>query len=191
MQELKNEILCANSSQAKGQVERANQILQDRLVKELRLRGLSDMQPGNAYLPEFIANLNQRFAVPPRSLHDAHRPLTKLEDLAYILVWQEPRILSKNLTLQIKKAVYQIHTERPTYSLHNATVTVHEDAAGQVTIFSKATALEFIIFHKQVHQAEIVDTKELDRVLPTPTTLHKPGPNHPRRTRRLPPTGSL
>jgi transposase len=190
MQELKIEILCANTPQAKGRVERANQTLQDRLVKELRLRGISDMQSGNAYLPEFIADFNQRFAVPPRSLHDAHRPLTALEDLSHILVWQEPRILSKNLTLQFKKVVYQIHTDRPTYALHNATVKVCEDAAGQVTILYKAKPLEFTVFHKQEHQAEIVDSKGLDHALPIQPTPHKPGPNHPWRTHRLPPTGS-
>ena len=55
------------SPQAKGRVERANQTLQDRLVKELRLRGISDMEAGNAYLPEFREDFNRRFAVPPRS----------------------------------------------------------------------------------------------------------------------------
>ena len=191
MQSLEIPILCANTPQAKGRVERANQTLQDRLVKELRLRGISSMQSGNAYLPELIADFNQRFAVPPRSLHDAHRPLTALEDLSHILVWQEPRILSKNLTLQFKKVVYQIHTDRPTYALHNATVKVCEDAAGQVTILYKAKPLEFTIFHKQAHQAEIVHSKGLDMAIPNQPTPHKPGPNHPWRTHRLPPTGSL
>ena len=75
MQELDIQILCANTPQAKGRVERANQTLQDRLVKEMRLRGISSMAQGNAYLPEFIQDFNQRFAVPPRSQNDAHRPL--------------------------------------------------------------------------------------------------------------------
>ena len=53
MDELDIQIICANSPQAKGRIERANQTLQDRLVKELRLRGISDMEAGNAYLPDF------------------------------------------------------------------------------------------------------------------------------------------
>ena len=76
MQELEIQILCANTPQAKGRVERANQTLQDRLVKEMRLRGISTMEQGNAYLPEFMADFNRRFAVLPRSHHDAHRPLS-------------------------------------------------------------------------------------------------------------------
>jgi len=56
------EIICANSSQAKGRVERANKTLQDRLVKELRLTGISTMEAGNAFLPTFMADYNTRFA---------------------------------------------------------------------------------------------------------------------------------
>jgi len=54
MLELDIQIICANTPQAKGRVERVNQTLQDRLVKEMRLRGISNMTEGHAYLPEFI-----------------------------------------------------------------------------------------------------------------------------------------
>jgi hypothetical protein len=63
--ELNIEILCANSSQAKGRVERANRTLQYRLVKELRLVSISDMAAGNAYLPRFMERYNAKFAKPP------------------------------------------------------------------------------------------------------------------------------
>lgn len=179
MQELDIEILCANTPQAKGRVERANQTLQDRLVKELRLRGISTMEQGNAYLPEFILDFNRRFAVPPRSQHDAHRPLIASENLAQILTWQEPRTLSKNLTLQFNKVVYQIQTERPTYALRNAQVTVCEDGSGQISILYKTKPLAFTIFHKQQHQADIVDTKQVDRALQNQRKAHKPASNHP------------
>ena len=76
MQELDIQIICANTPQAKGRVERAIQTLQDRLPKELRLRGISCREAGNAYLPEFMADFNRRFAVPPRSTHDGHRPIS-------------------------------------------------------------------------------------------------------------------
>jgi len=64
--ELDIQIICANSPQAKGRVERANQTLQDRLVKELRLRRPSTLERANAYLPEFMADFNRRFSLPPR-----------------------------------------------------------------------------------------------------------------------------
>jgi hypothetical protein len=104
---LEIEIICANSPQAKGRVERVIQTLQDRLPKELRLLGLSNMTDGNAYLPQFMADLNQRFAVEPRSSVNAHRPLTAKDDLARILTWQETRTLSKNLTLQFQKIAFR------------------------------------------------------------------------------------
>jgi transposase len=94
MQQLDIEIICANTPQAKGRVERVIQTLQDRLPKELRLRGISSWQAGNDYLPEFIQDFNQRFAVPPRSQHDAHRPLLAHDKLDQILTWQEIRLLS-------------------------------------------------------------------------------------------------
>ena len=99
MLELDIQIICANTPQAKGRVERVIQTLQDRLPKEMRLRGIRSQAAGNAYLPEFIQDFNQRFREEPRSEVDAHRPLTAKEDLARILTWQEPRSLSKNLTL--------------------------------------------------------------------------------------------
>ena len=60
------DIICANSSPAKGRVERANKTLQDRLVKELRLAGAATLAEGNALLPAFIADYNARFAKTPR-----------------------------------------------------------------------------------------------------------------------------
>ena len=70
------EIICANSSQAKGRVERANKTPQDRLVKELRLAGISTMEAGNAFVPTFMADYNGRFAKAPFNDKDLHRPMT-------------------------------------------------------------------------------------------------------------------
>ena len=73
----------AGSPQAKGRVERANRTLQDRLVKEMRLRGIDGMEAGNAYLPAFMADFNRRFAVAPRNPEDAHRAV--LHDAAELV----------------------------------------------------------------------------------------------------------
>lgn len=61
--ELNIEIICANSSQAKGRVERVNRTLQDRLVKELRLANVCDINAGNAFLPAFMTQFNEKFAM--------------------------------------------------------------------------------------------------------------------------------
>jgi transposase len=187
MLQLDVQIICANTPQAKGRVERAIQTLQDRLPKELRLRGISSREAGNTYLPEFMADFNQRFTVQPRSSQDAHRPLSAQDDLSRILTWQETRTLSKNLTLQFKKIVYQVQTKRPRYALRRATVTVCEDAQGQITLLYKGQALDYTIFHRQAKQAEIVDSKKVDQALRNQRKAHSPAANHPWRKGHHPP----
>jgi hypothetical protein len=78
--ELNIEIICANSSQAKGRVERANRTLQDRLVKELRLENVCDMDAGNAFLPGFLKRFNERFALHAAKPENLHRPLNVKAD---------------------------------------------------------------------------------------------------------------
>lgn len=175
MQSLEIPILCANTPQAKGRVERANQTLQDRLVKEMRLRSINDMQQGNAYLPEFIADFNARFAVQPRSTLDAHRPMQAYQNLDQILAWQETRLITKNLTLQFKNVVYQIQTNRPAYALYHAQVTVCQDDQGKVAILYKGEKLAYTLFQKQERQAEVVTAKQVEHQ----RKPYKPGPDHP------------
>jgi transposase len=176
MQELDVQIICANTPQAKGRIERANQTLQDRLVKELRLRRISDVDSANAFLPEFRTDYNRRFAVVPRSNHNAHRPLLKSENLDILLTHQKTGTLSKNLTVQSKGVIYQIQSNRPDYALRNAQVTVCENAKGEVTILYKNKPLAYTIYQKSPRQAEVVDTKTLDRQIKVPKP---PAPNHP------------
>jgi transposase len=179
MQELDIQIICANTPQAKGRVERANQTLQDRLPKELRLRGISDWQAGNAFLPEYMDDFNRRFAIQPRSSHDAHRPLTAQDNLVRLFRWQETRVLSKNLTLQFNKVVYQIQTERPSYAMRNAAVTVCLDDQGNISILYKGKSLNYTIFHQQTKQSEVVQSKLIDQALLNQSKAHKPASNHP------------
>lgn len=179
MQELDIQIICANTPQAKGRVERVIQTLQDRLPKEMRLRGISSWEAGNAYLPEFLDDFNQRFAEEPRSTVNAHRSLTPKEDLTRILSWQETRSLSKNLTLQFYKTVYQIHSKRPSYALRNALVTVCVNASEDISILYNGKSLPFTIFNQQARQAEIVSAKHLDQALHKQRTPTIPAPDHP------------
>jgi hypothetical protein len=145
----------------------------------MRLRGISTLTDGNAYLPEFLIDFNQRFAVEPRSSVNAHRPLTAKENLARILTWQETRTLSKNLTLQFHKTVYQLQTNRPTYALRNAQVMVCVNAQEELTILYHGKALPYSIYKRQSKQAEIVASKQLDLALQPKRLPTKPAPDHP------------
>ncbi|OMO20858.1 hypothetical protein BCT38_07500 [Vibrio lentus] len=71
LKELAIELICANSSQAKGRVER-NLTLQGRLVKEMRLQGIDTIEQANAWLPYFTADFNHSFAKPAQYPKDMH-----------------------------------------------------------------------------------------------------------------------
>lgn len=183
--ELEIKLICADTPQAKGRVERANQMLQDRLVKELRLRGICDLATANAFLPEYRNDLNRRFARPAREPQDAHRPLRLTDDLTRILALRELRTLSKNLTLSYNRTVYQIHTPRSRYALRNAKVEVRERYDGAVQILYKDKPLDYSIYREPPRQAELIPSKELTAALDrrNPATQKRkatvPSPEHP------------
>lgn len=183
LKELQIELICAHSPQAKGRVERANQTLQDRLTKELRLLGISSMAAANAYLPEFIQQYNARFAVAPRSLESAHRPLQPGEDLDRILCLCERRTLSKNLTLSYGNVIYQIQTKRPAYTMRKAHVLVRETSTGVITIEYKGRPLEHTVYRAlEQQQARVIPAKLLPprlRSAPASPKAHANSALHP------------
>jgi len=179
MKELGVEIICANTPQAKGRVERANKTLQDRLTKELRLQNISTVEEANLWLPTFMEDYNHRFATAPRSTVDYHVPLTETNTLDFILCRKETRTLSKNLTFQYYKRIYQIHLDRPTYALRNATVTVLEKPNHEIIVLYKNQPIHYNIFIQQQKQAEVVPSKSIDHALLNASKAHTPAPDHP------------
>lgn len=180
MQELDVSVIFANSPQAKGRVEKANQTLQDRLVKELRLLGISTMEKANQYLPIFMEAFNRRFSVTPRSSVNLHRPILPNEHVEEILVQKHVRILSKQLTLSYGNQTYQIATDHPTYAMRHASVEVREDAGGTITLWRQRKPLAYAIVARQP-KAEIIDSKHIaiavDRFVERIPI--KPSPVHP------------
>lgn len=164
MRELSIEVIFANSAEAKGRVEKANQTLQDRLVKEMRLRGINTIEEANRYLPEFMEMFNRKFAVIPKSPVNLHRLLLPAEKLENILCQKYMRILSKQLTLSYGNKIYQIQTERPTYAMRYAPVVVKEEIEGNISIFYKEQPLAYTIFYKQP-KTEIADSKQLNMIV--------------------------
>ena len=167
MFELNIDTFCANSSQAKGRVERAHLTLQDRLVKELRLRNLSTVEAANAYLPLFMADYNRRFAKPARSDFDAHRAVRDDEDLTLVLTWREPRRVSKSLTLQYDKRLYVLHDTPQTRALAGRYVEIYHYPDGRIEVRSEGAALPYGILDQlpEVNQGAIVENKRLGHVL--------------------------
>ncbi len=160
------ELICAHSPQAKGRVERVNNTLQNRLVKELRLAGINDIEAGNAFLPTYIEAHNRRFAVIARNQINAHRQALPPKDrLDLLFSFQVERRLSKNLELSYKNVIYQVKTSLRGYRLQGATVTVCEDVEGQVRLLYQGKVLSYNCQQKSTRVSPIVNAKQLDKVL--------------------------
>lgn len=100
--------ILANSPQAKGRVERANRTLQDRLIKEMRLLGISTIEGANEYVDTFVEQYNKKFSKEPVRKFDAHRPLETRVDFSRILSRYEERTLTKDATFQFHNKFYKI-----------------------------------------------------------------------------------
>ena len=138
------DVICANSAPAKGRVERAHSTLQDRLVKELRLREISTIGSANAFAPEFITDYNARFAKRPHNDFDAHRPLLRDEKLDDIFCWQEQRKVSKSLTVNYQRRLYLLEDTVETRASAGKHVTVFEfrDGTVQLRVGTRAFAVK-------------------------------------------------
>lgn len=114
MSELGIEVILAHSPQAKGRVERGFRTHQDRLVKELRLRGISTMEAANRYLwDSYIPEHNGRYAVEPADSSDLHRPLLPAHNLDEILSLRTERVVAQDFTLRFQNRYFQILARQP------------------------------------------------------------------------------
>lgn len=163
MRELGIEIICANSSQAEGRVEKANGTLQDRLIKEMRLKGISDISTANAYLSEFIENYNRRFAIEAANKIDAHRKeLPDEETIKLILSEHHLRKVSKNLEISYKNVTYQIQSKTSSYSMRKAIITVSVRQE-KVILLYKGKILDYKIYDRNNRPAKVIISKQLNK----------------------------
>lgn len=167
LSELNIDIVCANSPQAKGRVERAFATLQDRLVKELRLAGISTVAMANAWLPGFIAAHNARFAKPPRNAKDLHRPLTQADSLDETFAWREVRTVTANLTLHYDRMLLVLEPSVFARGLTRKKIDVVNYPDGRFAVQFEGTSVPFRVFDKiqTVTAGAIVETKRLGAAL--------------------------
>lgn len=166
--ELNIEILCANSSQAKGRVERMNRTLQDRLVKALRLARIDDMEAGNAFLASFMDRYNARFATVPARPDDLHRPLNLAPDrLLEILCKREQRYVGSQLTFSFERKRIMLAETDVTRDLVGRYVETYAYADGRLDVRWKGYFLPYTVFDKdqRVTHAAITENKRLRDVL--------------------------
>jgi len=172
MKQLGVELILANSPQAKGRVERRNAVFQDRLVKELRLAGINDVEGANEFLrKQFLAQMNRRWTVKPASEADVHRPLPQQIDV--ILSWEQERVVQRDWTVVCKGQWHQIEKEHEGLNLAGREVTVRTRRSGKVEL----------VYRNKVLRAKALPAKP-ERTKPEPRrvgriTLVKPAAEHP------------
>ena len=166
--ELNIEILCANSSQAKGRVERANRTLQDRLVKELRLAGISNMEDGNAFLPGFTERFNAKFAKAPAKPNDLHRALNIEPDrLSEVFCLRDQRHVTKDLMLKYDRKRIKLEINDLTRGLVGKFVDIYEYSCGRIQVRANGVVLPHSILNpeRKITHAAITENKRLSAVL--------------------------
>lgn len=165
--ELNIDGICANTAAAKGRVERAHLTLQDRLVKELRLEGVSSIEAANELMPRFIEDYNTRFAKPPRDKHESHRALRPDESLDLIFAWRELRKVTQNLTLHYERKLYLLADNPENRRLIGKYIEVFQFPDGRIEIRVSGQALPYSVYEKLglVEQGTIVENKRLGHML--------------------------
>src|SRR5947208_13500966 len=161
------DIICANSPQAKGRIERAFGTLQDRMVKSLRLAGVSSIAAANEWLPGFVTAHNARFGRDPANAKDLHRPLGRTDDLDEILAWREGRTVTRNLTLHYDRMMLLLDPTPLTRGLVGKKVEVVNYPDGRFAVQFNGMVLGFKVFDKiqTVQPGAIVDNKRLSAVV--------------------------
>ena len=121
------EVIIARSAQGKGRVERSHGVYQDRLVKELRLAGINEIESANALLTEsYLDTVNKRFSKLPIDPIDAHVPLLPTQSLADILCRKEPRVVSRDYVVRFHNRMFQVMRSHPSSVVRPGTrVEVH------------------------------------------------------------------
>jgi transposase len=142
MSQLGVELILANSPQAKGRVERMNGVLQDRLVKALRLAGINDMESANRYLEEmFLKEFNQRFERLAASPTDVHRAAPG--NLEEILSWEQERVVQKDWTAACEGKWYQLDRQHEALSLAGRKVVIRTLRDGRVQLVYRGRKLKW------------------------------------------------
>ena len=165
--ELGIRIIHANSPQAKGRIERSFKTDQDRLVKEMRLAGISTIKEANKFLKSYWPKHNKKFAVKPLKQNNMHRPVPEGRDLDAILCRKTEHPLRNDFTIVHNKKLYQILDR-----IAGKKLTVEERISGAVYITYKGSRLKY-------KKITVRPLKERPKPQLKLRKVYRPSPEHP------------
>jgi transposase len=180
MSELGVGVIHAYSPEAKGRIERLFGTLQDRLVKDLRLRGISTREEANRFVEEeFIPAFNAKFAVVPKAEGDAHRPLTEADrtSLDRVFSIRASRTVMNDFTLRYKGRYFQLEKTAIRLVCRKDKVEVEEREDGSIRVYVRGAYLP--VSELPERPAKVSDTRKAPKLLAQVKSPWKPAPNHP------------
>jgi hypothetical protein len=165
---LEVEIIHAHSPQAKGRIERLFKTLQDRLVKEMTLRGINTIEEANRYLDTYLSGHNKRFAVGAKERDNMHREIPKGLKLDKVLCIRTIRTLRNDFTIAHNGNLYQIES-----NVRAKEVTVEERVDGKMLIALDSVSLEF----RQITERPEKQQQPAEKA--RRSSAHPPSAHHP------------
>lgn len=183
-QDLGIQLISAHSPQAKGRVERMFETLQDRLVKELRLENISDIETANKFLEEqFVPAFNEKFAVAPTQRTDLHRPLTDTDkkQLPNIFSVHSTRVVMNDFTMQFQNKYFQLAQQQPVTVCRKDQIRVEEHLDGSIKLKLREKELRYMILPKRPEK----EYKLKIPALVTSRSTYRPPTDHPWRRQFL------
>lgn len=171
LRDLNIDLITANTPQAKGRVERSNKTLQDRLVKELRLRNINTIEEANEFLDnEYREIHNIKFMKEAKDPKDMHRKIVhNKKDEFKIFSIQNIRKVDTNLHLSYKNTIFKIDTKKYPNSIKNEHVLICENFKKEIKIYYKNQEMNYSIhkINKKMFETETSKTinKRVDRVI--------------------------
>jgi hypothetical protein len=176
--------ITAHSPQAKGRVERMNGTLQDRLVKELRLAGITTIEEANKFLEEYIPKFNAKFAVVPERRSNLHKKINKQtkEKLSQIFSIQNQRKVNNDYTVMFKNNFFQLDREQPTTVYKKDEIIVEEHLDDSIKLRLREYSLDYSVLperpQKEINIKLVALTKQKQN-------SYKPPSDHPWRKQFL------
>ena len=161
MKTLNIELILAKTPQAKGRVERANRTLQDRLVKEMRLKGINNIKQANTFLEQYTENHNKQFSRQAQDDSDAHRKVLHTpRELDLILSLHHSRKVSKSLEFCFQNLIHQL--DKNAHHLKQKYITLCDLFKNELVVVYNNKEIDYRVFNKLVPQISSADEKTIN-----------------------------